>query len=147
MNLDRATVHRLQASYDLIREHYGESKYSYDLPDLVLYYDENDSVAGEYDDNLHEISLNLFYSNSIEECVKTMVHEYQHYLQPTGWYQRYYDMGHTHQTHPYEIEAEEIAERDYQLFMQPFTSARPTPEIDVKFEFIAPDWPISNGRR
>ena len=130
MNLDRATVHRLQASYDLIREHYGESKYSYDLPDLVLYYDENDSVAGEYDDNLHEISLNLFYSNSIEECVKTMVHEYQHLLQ-----------------HPYEIEAEEIAERDYQLFMQPFTSARPTPEIDVKFEFIAPDWPVSDGRR
>ena len=76
-----------------------------------------------------------------------MVHEYQHYLQPTGWYQRYYDMGHTHQTHPYEIEAEEIAERDYQLFMQPFTSARPTPEIDVKFEFIAPDWPVSDGRR
>jgi len=34
-----------------------------------------------------------------------MVHEYTHYLQDPKWMTRYYNMGYTYKTHPYEIQA------------------------------------------
>tara|TARA_Y100001963_G_scaffold157040_1_gene252153 strand:- start:1329 stop:1796 length:468 start_codon:yes stop_codon:yes gene_type:complete len=113
-------VESIKTAYDLIRNHYGESLYSDDIPDLVLFSDEADTVSGEYDDANEEISLNMYYCTTAEQCVKTLIHEYMHYLQPRNWYQRYYKMGHTHQTHPYEIQAEQVAERDWQRFTQPF---------------------------
>lgn len=70
---------------------------------------------GEFDREENEI---IIYSKNItdkEDLARTIVHEYAHYLQRGNWMQRYYDMGHTYNTHPYEIQAFAIEEKNWKV--------------------------------
>jgi hypothetical protein len=50
---------------------------------------------------------------STTELIKTVIHEYQHYLKHSvKEFEKHYNLGHTYADHPFEIEAEEIALRD-----------------------------------
>ena len=49
------------------------------------------------------------------DVIETLVHEYQHHLQSPIWMKRYYDMGHTYDTHPYEVQAT-AKEKEWVLF-------------------------------
>ena len=40
-----------------------------------------------------------------KHLAKSIIHEYQHYLQSPSWYTRYYSMGYNYSDHPYEIAA------------------------------------------
>jgi hypothetical protein len=93
-----------------ISKYYGLSPFQAALPYLSLetntYGNRKDkSIVAEYCSTLNEIQI--YYRNivSVEQLVKTLVHEYQHYLQSPSWMKRYYKMGHTYDTHPYEIKA------------------------------------------
>ena len=55
--------------------------------------------------------------NSIEDLVRTLIHEYQHYLQSPAWMTRYYNMGCDYHTHPYEVIAY-AKENEYKLFYE-----------------------------
>ena len=60
---------------------------------------------GEFVSEDNEI---IIYSKNItskSDLAKTIVHEYAHYLQSPVWMTRYYTMGHTYRTHPYEKQA------------------------------------------
>jgi hypothetical protein len=51
--------------------------------------------------------ITIYYNNigSLEELIRTVIHEYQHYLQSPSWMTRYYKMGYDYSNHPYEIAA------------------------------------------
>lgn len=91
-------------------ERYGDSRYQPSTPYLVLesspYADAKDPNAkGVFDFDDNEIVVYWKNMDTVEELVRTVVHEYQHYLQSPRWFARYYTMGHTYESHPYEVKA------------------------------------------
>ena len=116
MRLTYDRFHELNQAFADICAHYGLSSYAETLPDLVIYHDRTASVMGEFEDSTEEISLNLAQCRTMRDAIATIVHEYQHYLQPrNGWYSRYLII-YGYDNHPYEIAANEIAARDWRLF-------------------------------
>lgn len=96
----------------------GCSKYYKHTPYLVV---ENSPQSigidnewkGEFVREENEI---IIYSKNItdmEDLARTVVHEYAHYLQSANWMQRYYNMGYTYNTHPYEVEAFLVEEQNW----------------------------------
>ena len=52
----------------------------------------------------------------VEELIKTIIHEYQHYLQSPSWYTRHCDRNlKNYFDHPYEAEAEEVANKYWKV--------------------------------
>ena len=105
-----------------IQSMYGESKY-YDTTPYIEYEDSiYDISEGEElpDGEFNEIenSIVLYYPKmkTKENLIKTLIHEYQHYLQSPLWMKRYYTMGHTYESHPYEVAAVK-EEKNYKLFL------------------------------
>jgi hypothetical protein len=92
-----------------ISEHYGYSKHHATLPYLVIddtpYSDAEADGFGEYRVWDNEIILYWTEVDSFEEICRTLIHEYQHYLQSPAWLTRYYTMGYGYDDHPYEIAA------------------------------------------
>ena len=109
---------------------YGKSKYYDDYPDLEISKSKSSDYTGEFESD--ECLITIYYDiikledNIYESAIKTMIHEYVHYLQEselTGAHNSktkssiwpfnsgivildYYD-------NPYEKEAEDVAERDW----------------------------------
>jgi len=93
-----------------VSEHYGYSKYQKSLPYLLIenspYSDADDpDCFGEYDKDENELTIYWKNIDSIEVLIRTIIHEYQHYLQSPAWFTRYYNNGHGYNTHPYELAA------------------------------------------
>ena len=93
----KATYNRtkeLEEIFNKIVERFGYSKYYTWLPELFIYHDDNPGplglgLYGEFCSVLGEISINLASHKTFRSIVKTMLHEYCHYLQHPGWYTRY----------------------------------------------------------
>lgn len=109
--MNKKEVERLAEIYlDKTIDLLGESKYHPHTPYLsVEYSPESEGVdndwKGEFVSEDNEI---IIYSKNItskSDLAKTIVHEYAHYLQSPAWMTRYYTMGHTYRTHPYEKQA------------------------------------------
>ena len=97
--------------YNKVTKRYGESNHHQTLPYVTIedtpYSDEEvpKELYGEYCSMFNEITLYWKNIPSIEVLIRTLVHEYQHYLQSPSWMTRYYKMGHIYNTHPYEVAA------------------------------------------
>ena len=96
--------------FEKIVEDYGVSKYYDDIPYLCIedspYADADDKQCfGEYD--RYENELVVYWKNirNREDLARTILHEYQHYLQSPNWFMRYYNMGYCYSDHPYELKA------------------------------------------
>jgi len=89
----------------LIEDYYGFSKHYNDPPYIFLSQERAEGRKGEFCDEINEIIL--YYKNltSLEDLIKTLIHEYQHYLQSPSWFTRYYNMGYSYNNHPYEVQA------------------------------------------
>lgn len=93
-----------------IEQYYGQSRYQSSTPYLTLedekYSDgEDPDIKGEYCRILNEIIIYWKNIESKEELIRTLIHEYIHYLQSPIWMTRYYTMGYDYTTHPYELQA------------------------------------------
>jgi len=96
--------------FNKVSDYYGYSKYHKSLPYLMIedspYSDADDpDCFGEYDKDENELIIYWKNTDSAETLSKTIIHEYQHYLQSKSWFTRYYNMGYGYNTHPYEISA------------------------------------------
>jgi hypothetical protein len=94
----------LNEKFEEMKEHLGTTEWAdHEYPELVLYSDPRCPLEGECVDEFNEIRLNLAKLRNLKHAVRTLIHEYTHYLEPrNGWFERYYNMGFTYQTHPYE---------------------------------------------
>jgi hypothetical protein len=89
------------------------------VPDVIFYHDDNHPgimTMGEFEEGLEEITINLAACWSVKVATSTMIHEYVHYLQCPSWYTRYSEE-YKYDDHPYEIQANDIAERDVSMFV------------------------------
>ena len=110
--MNRNTIQNVtETIYNKVINRYGESNHHETLPYVAIedtpYSDEEvpKELYGEYCSMFNEITLYWKNIPSIEILIRTLVHEYQHYLQSPGWMTRYYTMGHSYNTHPYEVAA------------------------------------------
>ena len=88
-----------------VENYYGLSKHQQSTPYIYLSKDIVDDIKGEYCRMINEITIYYRNIDSLEELIRTIIHEYQHYLQSPSWMTRYYKMGHDYSDHPYEIAA------------------------------------------
>lgn len=96
-----------------IIEHYGISKYQNQTPDIVItdefsedeYSNKDKGIVAEYIREENTILIYRKVVSSEEELIRTLIHEFQHYLQSPIWMTRYYTMGYSYENHPYEIQA------------------------------------------
>lgn len=88
-----------------VENHYGPSKHQQTPPHIFLSKDIIDDTKGEYCHMFNEIILYYRNITSLEELIRTIIHEYQHYLQSPSWMTRYYRMGYDYSNHPYELAA------------------------------------------
>ena len=109
----------LNEVYPWIKNHYGRSKYKTQFPSIKyetnIYArlsgnpaadgEDSDTIVGEYDRKMNTIYIYFPNVKSSLHLIKTMLHEYKHYLQSPTWMKRYYDMGYEYDNHPYELEA------------------------------------------
>ena len=95
--------------FEKVAEHYGLSKFHATTPYLSIedspYSDEDADGFGEYRGWDNEIVVYWTMVESFEDISRTIIHEYQHYLQSPVWLTRYYTMGYGYDDHPYEIQA------------------------------------------
>lgn len=109
--MNKKTVSDLSKKYLLkIADYYGFSKFQITTPYLSLedslYNDaESEDIVAEYCSMHNEIQVYWKNIKSIEHLIRTLVHEYQHYLQSPSWMTRYYNQGYTYENHPYELTA------------------------------------------
>ena len=78
----------------------------------TLDYDEDDKQnIGRYDPDMNCISLKVRGHRTSKRFIKTIIHEYIHYLQPRkgGWYERW-NKKYGYYKNPYEIEAYYLSE-------------------------------------
>jgi hypothetical protein len=69
-------------------------------------------VDGWY--NFYEDTIFLQKELSLPKLIKTVIHEYQHYLKHSvKEFEYYYNVGYDYTNHPFEIEAEKIAKKDW----------------------------------
>ena len=103
--------------FPLVEKKYGYSKF-FDCTPYVEYHtsiydrsgDQKDNPDAEYDSTDNSIIIYFKKMKDREHIIRTLVHEYQHYLQSPSWMKRYYNMGYSYSDHPYEVAA--YAEED-----------------------------------
>jgi hypothetical protein len=88
-----------------VEKYYGDSKHHQNTPYISLSNETADDIKGEYCYILNEIVIYYRNIKSLEELIRTLIHEYKHYLQSPSWMTRYYRMGYDYSNHPYEIAA------------------------------------------
>jgi hypothetical protein len=88
-----------------VEDHYGLSKHHLTTPYVYMNDEKIGELKGEYCYILNEITVYWKNITSLEELIRTIIHEYQHYLQSPSWMTRYYNIGHDYESHPYEIAA------------------------------------------
>jgi len=110
--MDKRTVRRLAKEYITeVCNFYGYSKFQPCTPYLEyeLAY-EGDTAKGQYCFTGNEITIYCNNIESKEDLARTIIHEYQHYLQSPTWYVRYSNMGLSYTDHPYEKKASQEEE-------------------------------------
>ena len=70
----------------------------------------------EYDWNTKKIYLYTSKMNSVEDIIRSLIHECVHSRQLKCTFDSFYENGHTYDTHPYEIEARE-AEEEWEIYL------------------------------
>ena len=111
-------------SYPKIREYYGVGRKDY--PPIEVYKNilvrltgepdaEGEPADAEYDRKLNKLFIYSDYNNSIEDVIRSIIHEYVHYLQSASWMGRYYKMGYNYTNHPYALKASK-EEENWKMF-------------------------------
>lgn len=109
--MDKAQIQTLSEIYlEKISQCYGMSRYHATIPYIGIedspYSDKDDAeIKGEYCNLHNEIVIYWKNIDDEESLIKTIIHEYQHYLQSPAWYTRYYNQGYGYNDHPYEVQA------------------------------------------
>jgi hypothetical protein len=116
-----------------VAKHYGYSNFQSTLPYLeIIKSDEiwadddefgtkskskdDEELKGWYESMDNTLTIVIDNIKNRRDLIRTIVHEYQHYLQSPSWMTRYYNMGYQYSDHPYEVAAY-AEETNYKMFM------------------------------
>ena len=76
---------------------------------------QEEPADAEYDRKENKLFIYSDYNNNVEDVIRSIIHEYVHYLQPSSWVGRYYKMGYDYTNHPYELKASK-EEENWKIF-------------------------------
>lgn len=97
-----------ESNFHKIVDYYGFSKFHGTTPyleiDISPFADSKTDSFGEYNADDNSIVIYWPKMKTNEDIIRTIIHEYQHYLQSKTWYTRYSRM-YDYSTNPYEIAA------------------------------------------
>jgi hypothetical protein len=92
-------------------QNYPPTELKYKKGELIMIHNNGD--RGEYFDRGNQMFIYGKNHTSFLDFVRTVIHEYTHYLQDDKMYQRYTRKHKkSYNSHPYELRAEQIAKRD-----------------------------------
>ena len=101
----------------------GFPEVDHSWPNVYARHSKNRDMEGEDPDSAEFVRKeNKIYVYSdhipnVEELVKSLIHEFVHYLQSESWMQRYYKSGgYEYHNHPYEVKAKD-EEKNWQKFV------------------------------
>lgn len=109
--MEKSTVESLSKLYlSEVEKIYGLSKYQECTPYLSVedspYSEGTDKdLIAEYIYQDNEIVIYWKNIKDEESLIRSILHEYKHYLQSPTWMKRYYKQGYSYSDHPYEIAA------------------------------------------
>jgi hypothetical protein len=127
----------INSKLNKVAKHYGYSNFHPTLPyleiitsdeiwadDDVEFYgsttksksEDDEQLKGWYESMDNTLTIVIDNVKNRRDLVKTIIHEYQHYLQSPSWMARYYNMGYEYSNHPYEVAAY-AEENNYKMFM------------------------------
>ena len=127
----------INSKLNKVAKHYGHSKFQSTLPyleiitsdeiwadDNVEFYgsttksksEDDEQLKGWYESMDNTLTIVIDNVKNRTDLLKTIIHEYQHYLQSPSWMARYYNMGYCYSDHPYEVAAY-AEENNYKMFM------------------------------
>jgi hypothetical protein len=72
---------------------------------------------GCYDPSFNTIGVSYNLNKNVRELINTIIHEYQHSLQPISYYRKY-DKQYGYYNNPLEVEARMVAEKNYFLLWE-----------------------------
>ncbi len=116
MNKEK-TQNIINKIYPSIKKYYGKSKFNLNPPKVKTHYniyaritgiDEAEGECSPHAEFERETNtIWVYFPEMIDKkmIIKTLIHEYIHYLQSPTWMKRYYKMGYEYDNHPYEISA------------------------------------------
>jgi hypothetical protein len=118
-NINQSRLHRGHAKrvLDWCIERYGKSKYSKHYPTIrfIKFTDyENIGLLGYYEPEFCEIFINSEDHLNVDELCKTIIEEYQHYMQSDSQYQKMAKV-YSYDQHPLEKQAQKIANTHYKI--------------------------------
>lgn len=119
--MDKAEIRYLSELYLVeISNYYGYSNFQNTYPYITiedsLYLDiEDPDIISDYCYIDNEIRLYWKNIEDEESLIRSIVHEYKHYLQSPSWMKRYYKQGYGYNDHPYEVEAYKEEENWYKF--------------------------------
>jgi hypothetical protein len=127
----------INSKLNKVAKHYGYSNFQSTLPYLEIitsdeiwadddmeFYgsttksksEDDTELKGWYESMDNTLTIVIDNVKNRRDLVKTIIHEYQHYLQSPSWMARYYNMGYEYSNHPYEVAAY-AEENNYKMFM------------------------------
>lgn len=119
--MDKVEITYLSNWYlDRVSEHYGYSKFQKTYPYLSVedsYYPDAEDVNTISDYCFINNEIQIYWKNikNEESLIRSILHEYKHYLQSPSWMERYYKQGYGYNDHPYEVEAYKEEENWYKF--------------------------------
>jgi hypothetical protein len=89
----------------------GSSKFQKHIKPDIIYDEVKSDLVGEWVSSDNEIIVYVNEIEDLEDYIKTIIHEYVHYLQSPIWYTRHWNRkpNQKYFEHPYEAEAELVA--------------------------------------
>jgi len=109
---------------DWCENRYGLSKFQSTFFKLRVYKHkkiqaDEGTQFGSYCENKNLLTIYLVSITSVELLIQIVIHEYTHYLQPIKtYYKDLWDHYGGYKKHPLEIEAWEVAYRDYRICLE-----------------------------
>ena len=88
----------------------------YDRLGAIYNEDDSQNPSAEYDYGTKTIYLYYSAIDSVEETIKSLLHEHTHSMQDQKLFELLYDCGHIYATHPYEKQAKkaELKWKEYE---------------------------------
>lgn len=106
---EESVIELAHVIFSKVSKYYGYSNFHSSVPILEIdespYSDAIGDSFGEYSFSENVLVIYWKKIESKEDLIRTILHEYQHYLQSPIWYTRYFTMGYGYNNHPYEIAA------------------------------------------
>lgn len=90
---------------------WGESRHNKKIPTVVVFHNDKTKYLGSYDEELHQLRIDIKAHSGVLDLMATIIHEYTHYKQNIAENYNKYLYRYGYHRHPYEKAANRKARK------------------------------------